>query len=70
MVAVLLGLLFQVFWDFNDVNVDYARDPDGKRFIEFQVAVNGVPTDALSWKYGGPDASDPTVRNLPARSCA
>jgi hypothetical protein len=57
-------------WDFNDVDVAYAKDPEGRRFIEFQVAVNGVPTEAIPWNYGGPDSTDPTTSNLPARSCA
>jgi len=58
-----------VVWDFNDVDVAYARDPRGERFIEFQVMVNGTPTEAQSWLYGGTNPTDSTARELPARSC-
>jgi hypothetical protein len=55
-------------WDFNDVNVEYARDEN--RFYEFSVVVDGVKTTADTWTYGGPTPTDWTEPpGRPQRSC-
>ncbi|HYU18348.1 MAG TPA: hypothetical protein VEQ11_06590 [Chloroflexota bacterium] len=61
------GLRYPV-WDFNEVNVGFARDP--KNFYEYYVVVDGVQTEATVWTYGGPNGNDwrqPPQR--PARGC-
>jgi hypothetical protein len=61
------GLRYLV-WDFNDVNVEAAREEG--RFYEFYVVVDGLKTQSDSWLYGGPDSRDwtePPVR--PRDSC-
>ena len=61
------GLRYLV-WDFNDVNVEYARAEANS--YEFSVVVDGIQTQRETWTYGGPkptDSSQPPVR--PKRSC-
>ena len=90
------GLRYPV-WDFNDVDVSFARAPApaptagptagpgggsgtatptatpgavNNNFIEFYVTVDGIQTDAASWTYGGPNATDWTQpRVLPSKGC-
>lgn len=62
------GLRYPV-WDFNDVNVERARAPEGS--YELYILVDGLETDRESWIYGGPTPTDwtqPPVR--PAHGCA
>ena len=55
-------------WEFNDVNVEFAREPD--KYYEFSVVVDGVQTDAEAWTYGGPNPTDWTQPPaLPQRGC-
>lgn len=56
-------------WDFNNVDVSAAKDPEGKKFIKFQVWVNNARTDAEVWTYGGPEATNPDNQVLASRSC-
>jgi hypothetical protein len=55
-------------WDFNEIDVSAARDE--KTVIEYFVVVDGIATEATTWTYGGPNATDwkaPPVR--PKASC-
>jgi hypothetical protein len=55
-------------WEFDDVNVELAREPD--KYYEFFVVVDGVQTDAEGWTYGGPNPTDWTrPPALPQRGC-
>jgi hypothetical protein len=59
-------------WDFNDVDVSYARNATGDRWLELFVAVDDdtIKMDPAPWFYGGDknkDWQDP--RPLPTASC-
>ena len=55
-------------WDFNDVNVEYARSEG--HFYEFYAVVDGIQTQSEIWTYGGPNPTDGTQPPIPPqRSC-
>jgi hypothetical protein len=71
------GLSYPV-WDFNGVDVSYARTNDESRWLElFVVASSGdgddkveIKMDPTPWLYGGPDNKDwQEPRPLPSESC-
>jgi hypothetical protein len=72
------GNLSYPVWDFNGVDVSYARTGDESRWLElFVVASNGdgddkveIKMDPTPWLYGGPDNKDwQEPRPLPSESC-
>jgi hypothetical protein len=64
------GVTYPV-WDFNGVDVSYAKTANHDRWLEMFVIVNGdVKMDSTAWIYGGDNNQnwqDPHV--LPAESC-
>ncbi|MGE3269863.1 MAG: hypothetical protein AB7P40_14015, partial [Chloroflexota bacterium] len=63
------GVTYPV-WDFNDVDVSYARTADKDRWLEMFVAVDGIKMDPAPWIYGGDDNKnwqDP--RPVPSEGC-
>jgi hypothetical protein len=61
------GLTYPV-WDFNNVDVSYARAKD--RWLEMFVAVEGLKMDPAPWFYGGERHQDWTAAHIkPATSC-
>ncbi|MDP8922721.1 MAG: hypothetical protein M3O34_07575 [Chloroflexota bacterium] len=62
------GGLSYLVWDFNGVDVSYAKE-EGKS-LELFVVVEGVKTDPQPWIYGGEKNQDWTLpRVRPAKSC-
>lgn len=68
--ATTNGITYPV-WDFNNVDISYARTPTKDRWLEMFVIVNGeIKMDATPWVYGGENNKswqDPV--QLPAESC-
>ncbi|MCC7372669.1 MAG: hypothetical protein IT306_29925 [Chloroflexi bacterium] len=63
------GVTYPV-WDFNNVDVSYARTENGERWLEMFVAVDGVKMDPAPWIYGGDDNKDwQETRVRPSESC-
>ena len=63
------GLTYPV-WDFNDVDVSYARTANKDRWLEMFVAVDGLKMDPVPWFYGGERNQDWTAEHVrPATSC-
>jgi len=63
------GLTYPV-WDFNNVDIAYARTAARDRWLELFVAIDGLKMDPTPWFYGGAqnqDWSAPHVR--PTSSC-
>jgi hypothetical protein len=62
------GITYPV-WDFNDVDVSYAR-PDRDHWLEMFVAVDGIKMDPVPWIYGGANNQDwQAPRIVPTSSC-
>jgi hypothetical protein len=51
------GLTYPV-WDFNNVDISYARTADKDHWLELFVAVDGIKMDPVPWMYGGPNNQD------------
>jgi hypothetical protein len=70
------GITYPV-WDFNGVDVSYARTADGDRWLELFVAVSDkdgneqtIKMDPTPWIYGGPNNKDwQEPRPLPSDDC-
>jgi hypothetical protein len=63
------GVTYPV-WDFNNVDVSYARTADQDRWLEMFVLVDGMKMDASPWIYGGENNKDWTeARTRPSESC-
>lgn len=63
------GVTYPV-WDFNGVDVSYAKTAEKDKWLEMFVAVDGVKMDPAPWIYGGDNNKDwqePRVR--PSESC-
>jgi hypothetical protein len=64
------GLTYPV-WDFNNIDVSYAKTATKDHWLEMFVSINGeIKTDSTSWIYGGDNNQnwqDPHV--LPTESC-
>src|SRR4029078_4702755 len=69
--ATAPGVSYPV-WDFNNVDVSYARTADRDRWLEMFVIVNSndMKMDPAAWIYGGENNKDwQDARPLPASSC-
>ena len=71
------GVTYPV-WDFNGVDVSYARTPEGDRWLEMFVVVNNdesttagpIKMEPAPWLYGGPNNKDwQEPRPMPSESC-
>jgi hypothetical protein len=64
------GLTYPV-WDFNNVDVSYARTANHDRWLEMFVIVNGdIKMDSTFWTYGGDNNKNwQEPRPLPTESC-
>jgi len=63
------GLTYPV-WDFDGVDVSYARTANNERWLEMFVAVEGLKMDPQPWFYGGEKNQDWTAAHpRPSASC-
>ncbi len=63
------GVTYPV-WDFNNVDISYARTADKDKWLEMFVAVDGMKMDPAPWIYGGEQNKDwQEPRPVPAESC-
>ena len=63
------GITYPV-WDFNGVDVSYAKTADKDRWLEMFVMVDGIKMEPASWIYGGENNKDwQEPRYRPAASC-
>ena len=63
------GVTYPV-WDFNGVDVSYAKTADKDRWLEMFVAVDGFKMDPAPWIYGGEDNKDwQEARPRPSEIC-
>ena len=69
--ATASGVTYPV-WDFNNVDVSYAKTADRDRWLDMFVIVNSddMKMDPTTWIYGGENNKDwQEARPLPAASC-